>query len=130
MKTVFTKGCFDILHRGHIELLKYCKSLGRVVVGLNTDSSVKRLKGLNRPFNKQEDRKFLLESCQYVDEVIFFDEDTPLNLIKQISPDILVKGGDYKKEQVVGYDIVNTTIIFDYVNGYSSTKAIKYLSDR
>ena len=62
--------------------------------------------------------------------IIFFEEDTPLNLIKQINPDILVKGGDYKKEQVVGYDIVNTTIIFDYVNGYSSTKAIKYLSDR
>jgi D-beta-D-heptose 7-phosphate kinase/D-beta-D-heptose 1-phosphate adenosyltransferase len=128
---VWTNGVFDILHKGHLELLKFAKQQGDIlIVGINSDSSVKRLKGLNRPFNKQEDRKFLLESCQYVDDVIFFDEDTPLNLIKQISPDILVKGGDYKKEQVVGYDIVNTTIIFDYVNGYSSTKAIKYLSDR
>jgi rfaE bifunctional protein nucleotidyltransferase chain/domain len=130
MKTVFTNGCFDVLHRGHIELLRHCKSLGYVVVGLNSDSSVRRLKGENRPFNNQQDRKFLLESCRYVDEVIFFEEDTPLNLITRVNPDILIKGGDYKKEDVVGYDVVDTTLIFNYVDGYSSTKAIKNISSR
>ena len=112
IKTVFTNGCFDVLHKGHIELLRHCKTLGYVVVGLNSDSSVRRLKGENRPFNNQQDRKFLLESCRYVDEVIFFEEDKPLELIKQIKPDILVKGGDYNKESVVGHDIVPETIIF------------------
>ena len=130
MKTVFTNGCFDVLHKGHIELLRHCKSLGYVVVGLNSDSSVRRLKGKNRPFNNQEDRKFLLESCRYVDKVVFFEEDTPLELIKQIKPDILVKGGDYNKESVVGYDIVPETIIFNYVKGYSSTASIKHLTNR
>jgi rfaE bifunctional protein nucleotidyltransferase chain/domain len=130
MKTVFTNGCFDVLHRGHIELLRHCKSLGYVVVGLNSDSSVRRLKGENRPFNNQQDRKFLLESCRYVDEVIFFEEDTPLNLITRVNPDILIKGGDYKKEDVVGYDVVDTTLIFNYVDGYSSTKTIKNISSR
>ncbi|MBT5637018.1 MAG: adenylyltransferase/cytidyltransferase family protein [Candidatus Peribacter sp.] len=130
MKTVFTNGCFDVLHRGHIELLRHCKSLGYVVVGLNSDSSIRRLKGENRPFNNQKDRKFLLESCKYVDEVILFSEDTPLNLINQVKPDILVKGGDYKKEDVVGYAEVGTTIIFNYVEGYSSTKAIKNFGGR
>ncbi len=130
IKTVFTNGCFDVLHRGHIELLRHCKSLGYVVVGLNSDSSVRRLKGENRPFNNERDRKYLLESCIYVDEVIFFEEDTPLELIKQIKPDILVKGGDYKKESVVGHDIVPETIIFNYVKGYSSTASIKHLTNR
>ena len=100
------------------------------MVGLNSDSSVRRLKGKNRPFNNQEDRKFLLESCRYVDKVVFFEEDTPLELIKQIKPDILVKGGDYNKESVVGYDIVPETIIFNYVKGYSSTASIKHLTNR
>ena len=74
---VFTNGCFDILHRGHLELLQYCKSLGMVIVGLNSDASVKRLKGNDRPVNNQNDRKFMLESCKYVDGVLIFDEDTP-----------------------------------------------------
>ena len=130
MKTVFTNGCFDVLHRGHIELLRHCKSLGYVVVGLNSDSSVRRLKGENRPFNDEGDRKFVLESCKYVDKVVLFEEDTPLDLIKQIKPDILVKGGDYKKESVVGYDIVPETTIFKYVKGYSSTASIKHIADR
>lgn len=130
MKTIFTNGCFDVLHRGHIELLRHCKSLGYVVVGLNSDSSVRRLKGENRPFNDEYDRKFLLESCRYVDKVILFEEDTPLQLIKIIKPDILVKGGDYNKENVVGYDIVPETVIFKYVKGYSSTASIKHIADR
>ena len=96
MSIVFTNGCFDILHRGHIELLKYCKSLGKVTVGINSDKSVSNLKGPRRPFFSQEDRKFMLESCKYVDDVIIFDEETPYNLIKTLKPDIIVKGGDYK----------------------------------
>ena len=83
MKLVFTNGCFDILHRGHIELLKYCKSLGSVIVGLNSDTSVRNLKGDSRPHFSQEDRKFMLESCKYVDGVVIFDEKDPYNLIKR-----------------------------------------------
>ena len=83
MRSIFTNGCFDIVHRGHIELLKYCKSLGSVIVGLNSDASVKSLKGETRPHFSQEDRKFMLESCKHVDEVVIFEEDTPYNLIKE-----------------------------------------------
>ena len=128
-KTVFTNGCFDVLHRGHIELLQFCKSMGTVVVGLNSDESVKRLMGDSRPVNNQVDRKYLLESCKFVDTVLLFEEDTPYNLIKSIRPDIIVKGGDYKEEEVVGNDLA-TVIIFNYVDGYSTTKTIKNLTDR
>ena len=123
-KTIFTNGCFDILHRGHYELLKYCSSLGRVIVGLNSDSSVTDLKGPSRPFFKQEDRIFALMSCRYVDEVIVFNENTPYNLIKSISPDIIVKGGDYIAEQVVGNDLAEVKI-FNFVEGYSTTKILE-----
>ena len=130
MKIIFTNGCFDILHRGHVELLKYCKTLGnKVIVGLNSDASIQRLKGDDRPINGEDDRKFLLESLQFVDEVLVFDEDTPYDLIKEVSPDIIVKGGDYKEEEVVGSDLA-TVIIFNYVDGYSTTKTIKNLTDR
>lgn len=122
--TVFTNGCFDIIHRGHASLLGYCRSLGKkVIVGLNSDSSVKRLKGTQRPINSQEDRKFILEALSSVDEVIIFDEDTPYNLIKAIKPDIIVKGGDYKMKDVVGSD-VSEVVIFEYVPGYSTTGII------
>ena len=124
MKKIFTNGCFDILHRGHFELLKYCKSLGYVVVGLNTDDSVKRLKGPMRPFFSQKDRAFMLNSCKYVDEVVFFNDDTPYNLIKQINPDIIVKGGDYKEEEVVGSDLAGVKI-FNYIDGFSTTKILE-----
>ena len=124
-KVIFTNGCFDILHRGHFELLKYCKSLGTtVIVGLNSDKSVKKLKGESRPFNNQKDRKFALESCRYVDHVMIFDETTPYNLINQLKPDIIVKGGDYKKKDVVGHDIA-TVKIFKFVKGYSTTNVLK-----
>lgn len=124
-KVIFTNGCFDILHRGHFELLKYCKSLGStVIIGLNSDKSVKKLKGESRPFNNQKDRKFALESCKYVDHVMIFDETTPYNLINQLKPDIIVKGGDYKKKDVVGYDIA-TVKIFKFVKGYSTTNVLK-----
>ena len=130
MKTVFTNGCFDILHRGHIELFKYCKTLGdKVVVGLNSDESVKRLKGESRPINSQEDRKVLLEAVRFIDEVIIFDEDTPYNLIKKLSPNIIVKGGDYNKKDVVGIDLCEVRI-FKYVPGYSTTGTIKNITNR
>ena len=124
MTVVFTNGCFDVLHRGHFELLKYCKSLGTVVVGLNGDQSVRRLKGKARPLFSQDDRAFMLKSCKYVDEVIVFDEDTPYNLIKQVKPDIIVKGGDYKEEDVVGCDLARVNI-FNFVEGYSTTKILQ-----
>ena len=124
MSVVFTNGCFDILHRGHVELLKYCKSLGSVIVGLNSDKSVKKLKGDSRPFFCQEDRKFMLESCKYVDGVVIFDEETPYNLIKRLKPGIIVKGGDYKPEEVIGSDIARIKI-FNYIDGYSTTKILE-----
>jgi D-beta-D-heptose 7-phosphate kinase/D-beta-D-heptose 1-phosphate adenosyltransferase len=127
-RTVFTNGCFDIIHRGHLELLKYCRSLGgKVVIGLNSDKSVRGIKGKNRPINNQEDRKFLLESLRYVDKVIIFDEDTPASLIKETSPDIIVKGGDYEAKPVVGSDLA-TVLIFQTVDGYSTTKTIQSLT--
>ena len=121
---IFTNGCFDVLHRGHVELLKYCKSLDYVVVGLNSDSSVRKNKGPERPHFCQEDRKFMLESCKYVDEVIFFEEKTPLNLIKRVKPVILVKGGDYDPNEIVGSDLAEVRI-FSYIDGYSTTSILE-----
>ena len=117
---MFTNGCFDILHRGHFELLAFCKNLGRVTVGLNSDQSVRRLKGNARPINKVEDRIFALQSCKYVDEIIVFDTDTPQALIEKIRPDIIVKGGDYVGAEVVGKDIAEV-VIFPFKTGYSTT---------
>tara|TARA_R110002020_G_scaffold378887_2_gene589915 strand:+ start:211 stop:606 length:396 start_codon:yes stop_codon:yes gene_type:complete len=128
-KNIFTNGCFDILHRGHLELLKYCKTLGTVTVGLNSDDSVRRLKGQSRPINNESDRKFMLESCKYVDRVIIFEDETPYDLIKKIKPDIIVKGGDYKKSEVVGEDLA-VIHIFEFINGYSTTKIIKNIINR
>ena len=129
-KIVFTNGCFDLLHRGHIELLKYCKEIGdKVFVGINSDSSVERLKGPSRPVNNQEDRKFFLESLVYVDKVFVFDEDTPYNLIKHLNPSVIVKGGDYTIKDVVGNDICKV-VIFDNVEGYSTTKKIQDIINR
>jgi D-beta-D-heptose 7-phosphate kinase/D-beta-D-heptose 1-phosphate adenosyltransferase len=109
-----------------MELLKYCKTLGHVIVGLNSDASVKRLKGITRPHFGQDDRKFMLESCSYVDEVIIFEDDTPYNLIKTTAPDIIVKGGDYKPTEVVGNDIAEIKI-FNYVPGYSTTSILEQI---
>ena len=103
-KTVFTNGCFDLLHVGHIELLKFCASFGRVVVGINSDASVKRLKGATRPIIPQSERFLTLKALRYVDEVIVFEEDTPSRIIDLVKPDMIVKGGDYSVEDVVGYD--------------------------
>ena len=123
-KTVFTNGCFDIIHRGHLELLKYCRDIGSyVIVGLNSDDSVKRLKGSERPYFNEQDRKFLLESLSCVDEVHIFDEDTPYSIISKLKPDVIVKGGDYDPSEVVGNDI-SDVIIFNFINGYSTTKIL------
>lgn len=127
---MFTNGCFDVLHVGHIELLKYCKSIGKtVIVGLNSDDSITKLKGPDRPINNQTDRKTMLESIKYVDKVIIFNELTPLRLITEIKPDIIVKGGDYSKEQVVGNELAEVRI-FNYVDGYSTTKTIQNIINR
>ena len=125
MKIVFTNGCFDVLHRGHIEYLKKSKALGtRLVVGLNSDASVRRLKGESRPINNQDDRKAMLLALRYVDQVEIFDEDTPLELIMRINPDIITKGGDYQPAQVVGHAVAKKTVIIPYLDGYSSTRII------
>lgn len=120
---IFTNGCFDVIHRGHIELLDYCKSLGFVIVGLNSDESIKRLKGQSRPLNSVSDRKRILEALRYVDEVRIFEEDTPHNLIRQITPDIIVKGGDYSPEDVVGFDFAEVRI-FETFEEHSTTRLI------
>lgn len=104
-KRVFTNGCFDLLHPGHISLLQYCASLGEVIVGLNSDLSVSRLKGEERPIWNVAMRKFALESCRFVDSVLVFDEDTPENLIRELKPDVIVKGGEYEGGYVIGQEV-------------------------
>ena len=126
MKTIFTNGCFDIIHRSHLELLRFCKSRGRVVVGLNSDTSVKCLKGDSRPFFTQQDRKFMLQSCIYVDEVIIFNQETPYEIIKDLKPSIIVKGGDYKVEDIAGHDIAEV-VLFPYNKNNSTTKSLAKL---
>jgi rfaE bifunctional protein nucleotidyltransferase chain/domain len=126
-KQVFTNGCFDILHLGHIELLEYCSSLGRVTVGLNSDSSIRKLKGESRPVKGQFERQRLLEACRFVDEVVIFDEDTPLDLIKFLKPDIIVKGGDYQADAIIGREYAEVRI-FRFVDGYSTTQTIEKIN--
>ncbi len=109
-KTVFTNGCFDLLHAGHILLLRKAKNLGDVlIVGLNSDRSVRKLKGKSRPVVPQKDRALVLSSLRDVDFVVFFSERTPLNLIRSLTPDVLVKGADYKKSEIVGADWVRAS---------------------
>lgn len=129
-KIVFTNGCFDILHKGHVAYLNEAKSLGDLLVlGLNSDASVKRLKGSERPINSEMDRKFVLENLKAVDFVEIFTEDTPYNLINKIQPDILVKGGDWPVEKIVGHDIVfakgGNVYSLNFVDGYSTTRIIE-----
>lgn len=108
-KIVFTNGCFDLLHAGHVALLKEAAGLGDfLVVGLNADASVKRIKGPDRPYNAEEDRRAVLEAIRHVDAVVLFDEDTPLRLITEIRPDVLVKGADYGEDGIVGADEVRS----------------------
>lgn len=127
---VFSNGCFDILHRGHVEYLSKAADLGdMLIIGLNTDASVKRLKGPSRPVNDENARAVVLAALEFVDAVIFFEEDTPYNLIKRVQPDVLVKGKDYKAEDIVGYDIVTNrggkVETIELVDGFSTTKIIE-----
>lgn len=131
-KIVFTNGCFDIIHAGHVDYLEKAKALGVgdiLVVGLNSDNSVRRLKGKDRPINPVKYRKKVLEALKPVDLVIIFEENTPENLIKQVKPDILVKGGDYTADTIVGADFVKSyggkVAIIDFVYDISTTKIIQ-----
>lgn len=131
-KIVFTNGCFDILHCGHITYLAQARQLGDLlVVGLNSDASVKRLKGPQRPVNPQEARALVLAALEVVDYVVFFEEDTPYNIISQVKPDVLVKGGDYQLENIVGADVVRArggqVLTIPFVEGFSTSSIIENL---
>ncbi len=127
---VFTNGCFDIIHKGHICYLAQARDLGtKLVLGLNTDASIKRLKGESRPIKEQESRTLTVASFAFIDLVVLFDEDTPLELISQLVPNVLVKGSDYKVEDIVGADVVlqhgGAVKTIDFVQGFSTTNYAK-----
>ena len=125
-KIIFTNGCFDIIHQGHIDYLAKAKDLGDIlIIGLNTDKSVSEIKGKNRPIQDQKSRAVILASMQFVDSIVYFSDPTPYELIKAIQPDILVKGADYKPEEIVGYDIVKAKggeiKTLKFLEGYSTS---------
>lgn len=125
-KIAFTNGCFDILHAGHVSVLEFSRAKGdALVVGLNSDESVRRLKGPSRPVNKEADRALVLAALEAVDAVCVFEEDTPYNLIKLVRPDVLVKGGDYKPGQIVGREFAKKVARFALLKGRSTTNIIK-----
>ena len=125
-KIIFTNGCFDILHIGHIKYLEEAKSFGDILIlGLNSDNSIRRLKGENRPINNQTDRAYILASLEVVDYLVIFDEDTPFELINLIKPDILVKGADYRDKKVIGEDIVKEVKLVKFINNKSTSKTIE-----
>ena len=134
-KVVFTNGCFDLIHAGHIDYLSKAKALGDVmVVGLNTDASVRRIKGGNRPILNETERSFIISNIKPVDYVVLFDEDTPKLLIEELLPDILVKGADWEIENIVGKDVViangGEVRTIEFVNDQSTSKIIKIIVDR
>lgn len=134
-RVVFTNGCFDILHRGHVAYLNEARAQGDLlVVGLNSDESVKRLKGPDRPVNSEDDRRFMLLNLKAVDHVLIFTEDTPYELIKSLAPQVLVKGGDWKPEQIVGSDLVlangGEVKSLQFVEGHSTSKIISKVQGR
>ncbi len=129
-KIVFTNGCFDLIHRGHLDYLSKAKGLGnKLILGLNSDNSVKRLKGEERPINDQLSRAELIASLYFVDAVVIFEEDTPARLISSVVPNILVKGGDYEVKEIVGYDTVTQNggevLTIPFLDGFSSTNLIE-----
>lgn len=133
-RVVFTNGCFDLVHRGHVDYLSRSRDLGDLlVVGLNSDVSVRRLKGPQRPIVDEESRALLLAAFEFVDFVTFFDEDTPLELIRKVQPDVLVKGGDYDPMTIVGGDVVRAkggeVVVLDFVEGFSTTSIVKRLTE-
>lgn len=135
LKVVFTNGVFDLLHLGHIDYLSKAKDQGDVlVVGVNTDSSARRLgKGSIRPITNEKSRSTIIAALEFVDAVVLFEEDTPYNLIDRIQPDILVKGADYKPEDIVGFDIVSSkggsVVTIEFLPGYSTTSIEKKIKD-
>lgn len=133
-KTVFTNGCFDILHLGHIDYLSKARDLGDIlIIGLNTDKSVRDIKGKSRPITDEVSRATILASLTFVDAIIYFGEETPYDLINFIQPDILVKGSDYKAEDIVGYDIVKAkggeVKTLDFLAGYSTSAIEKKIRE-
>ena len=132
MKKIFVNGCFDIIHRGHIELFLYAKSLGdQLFVGIDTDERVKSAKGDDRPFNNQFDRKYVLESIECISKVYFFDSNKALeNLIKEISPDIMVIGSDWEGKEVIGGKFAKALRYFKRIDEYSTTKILEYSTNR
>ena len=131
---VFTNGCFDIIHRGHIEVLARAADLGdKLIVGLNTDASIQKLKGKDRPIIQENSRAILLAALDFIDAIVLFSEETPLDLINTIKPDILAKGGDYKIDTIVGHDIVKENggevILIPFVDGFSSTNIINKIKN-
>jgi len=135
LKIVFTNGCFDLLHLGHVDYLAKARGLGhKLIIGLNTDASVSRIKGPSRPVKDQNSRATILAAMQFVDAVIFFDEETPINLITCVQPDVLVKGGDYTLEGIVGHEMVlakgGEVKTIPFVEGYSSSKLIAKIAQK
>ncbi len=129
-KIVFTNGCFDLLHKGHIDYLAKASDMADfMIVGLNTDKSVQKIKGKERPVQDEQSRALILASLSFIDYVVLFDEETPYKLIKLVQPDILVKGADYKPEDIVGYDILKSTggeiKTLDFLDGYSTSSIIE-----
>jgi rfaE bifunctional protein nucleotidyltransferase chain/domain len=133
-KIVFTNGCFDILHRGHIVYLSKAADAGdALIVGLNSDASVRKLKGLDRPIIDQYSRALLLASLSFVTAIVFFNEESPYELIRKVQPDVLIKGSDYRPEEIVGYDIVTAkggeVLTIDIVEGFSSSSIISKIAN-
>ena len=133
-KIVFTNGCFDLIHLGHIEVIARSADLGDIlIIGVNTDNSIKRLKGKNRPIVQEISRAKQLAALEFVDAVVFFDQDTPIDLIKMINPNVITKGGDYNTDQVIGNDIVTQNngevVIIPLTQGYSTTSILEKIKD-
>ncbi len=133
-KVVFTNGCFDIVHRGHIEVLARTADLGsKFIIGLNSDSSIQKLKGGDRPIIDEQARSILLAALSFVDAVVLFSEETPINLISTLIPDVLAKGGDYDIETIIGHEIIQNiggeVILVPFVDGFSSTNIIEKIKN-
>jgi len=132
LKIIFVNGCFDVIHRGHIELFKYAKSLGDLlVVAIDSDRRVKNMKGQTRPINNQSDRKFVLESIKYIDNVKIFENATQLTeIVNHLKPDIMVVGSDYRDKMVIGSQYAKELKFFEKIDGYSTTKTIQDIDNR
>jgi D-beta-D-heptose 7-phosphate kinase/D-beta-D-heptose 1-phosphate adenosyltransferase len=128
---VFTNGCFDIIHSAHIRLIKYAKTLGEVLVlGLNSDRSIKIIKGDKRPINNQQERAELLANLDWVDYIIIFDDTTPYSVLQNLKPSIIVKGGDYEIDKIIGKEFSQRVVLFDYAENCSTTKVIEKIIEK